>query len=146
MQTSLSLFYTLCLLPCSANIRGKQSFSHFHPSTIPKLEDLPQLKKNTWNFKCGTGSKSVRDGNLVLLLKNMHSFGQLWCVLTELLAVRISMHFKTCKYIRIFCATRTGIHNSLWNTEQRGTKKRWHKQLNYKNICKMIGRQEFERE
>lgn len=133
MQISLSILCPLlAALLCQHS--GKLFFSDlfiFHPWSYRRFTIPPQfpiggtstIEKEHMKFQVLNGIKVGLRWKPGIAFKNTHSFGQLWYVLIELLAVRISMHFKTCKYIKIFCATRTGIHNSLWNTEQRGTNK-----------------------
>lgn len=127
----LSKDIPLFSMPCSARIRGTSLHSLTCFSCVVLLTEdwwslrncqsrgtstmeKEQIKFQKWNrIKVSTRWKPG-----IAFLK-INYFGQLWCVLTELLAVKISMHLKMYKYIWIFCAAKTGIHNFPWNTEQR---------------------------
>jgi len=67
-------------------------------------------------------SQSKVETQYCLKKKKIHYFSQLWCVPIELLTLKITIHFKVYKYIRIFCATKTGIQNLLSNFKQSGKK------------------------
>lgn len=122
--TALSRFGdALPSLTCSLSSCKTDDPSTIFQSTGTFTVEKDQMKFQKWNrIKTNPRWKSE------IALKNIYSFGHLWCVLIELLAVKISMQFRM-KWVHTDILCNYNWHPFFWNSEQRVEKQRWHKQL-----------------
>lgn len=117
-----SLLCALCSMPCSAKVRGTTLHSMTCPfficyPVIIRLMIPPRFpkKRNIQDWKgINEISKMEQDQSqpkvetqyCFKINKQTIYFGQLWCVLTELLAVKISVHFKVLNVYGYFVQPR----------------------------------------